>query len=338
MRCGMVVKNDSCSGGSMSFQDILKDIHEDLAYVEEELQQYATFSKTVLGESSRRLVLAGGKRLRPAFVLLSGKFFNYDLERVGQLAVAIELIHMATLVHDDVIDGASLRRGLPTVRAEWGDPLALYTGDYLFARALAIISRYGNEQISRLLAAIGLRMCEGEIEQIATAGRIDLRVVEYLRRIKRKTALLFSACCWIGGIACGATAEEAGHLKKYGYYLGMAFQITDDLLDFVSSEQRCGKPVTSDLKQGIVTLPVIYALRDRRSGAKLKEILMKEDKQNSDWEEAFNLIRLSGALGTSWRLCDRYLQKARKELFYLPDLLPRRVMEAITDFIGLREY
>lgn len=118
----------------------------------------------------------------------------------------------------------------------------------------------------------------------------------------------------------------------------MAFQITDDLLDFVSSEQRCGKPVTSDLKQGIVTLPVIYALRDRRSGAKLKEILMKEDKQNSDWEEAFNLIRLSGALGTSWRLCDRYLQKARKELFYLPDLLPRRVMEAITDFIGLREY
>lgn len=326
------------SGGSMTFQDILKGIRSDLAYVEEELQKYAASSTTVLGESSSQLVLAGGKRLRPAFVLLAGKFFNYDLERVGQLAVAIELIHMATLVHDDVIDGAATRRGLPTVRVKWGDPLALYTGDYLFARALAIVARYGNEQISRLLAAISLRMCEGEIEQIATAGKIELGIGEYLRRIKRKTAILISACCWIGGIASGAPAEQARRLKKFGYYLGMAFQITDDLLDFVSTEQRCGKPVASDLRQGIITIPVIYALRNLRYGEELRGILRKENKQESDWDKAFALIRSSGALGASRQLCDRYLQKAKRELFHLPDLPPRRVMAAITDFVGLRTY
>jgi len=322
----------------MAYQEILQDIHDDLAYVEKELQRYAASSTTVLGESSCRLIHAGGKRLRPAFVLLAGKFFQDDLERIRQLAVAIELIHMATLVHDDVIDNASIRRGLPTIRVEWGDPLALYTGDYLFAQALSIIANYANKQISCYLAEISLKMCEGELEQIESIGRIDIGIRTYLQRIKRKTALLISACCWMGGVVGGASSDQARNLKKFGYYLGMAFQITDDLLDFVSTEQALGKPVGSDLRQGIITIPVIYALRDQDVGNKLRRLLMKNHKDESDWEEAFGLIKTSGALQLSQQLCNRYLDKARGELFHLPDLPPRRVMAAITDFIGIRKY
>ncbi len=322
----------------MSYQEILKEIYDDLAFVESELKKYSRSSPTILGESSECLVQAGGKRLRPAFVLLSGKFFNYDLERMGQLAVAVEMIHMATLVHDDVIDHAPTRRGLPTVRAKWGDPLALYTGNYIFAQALKIIARYGSDEIVHSLAVVSLEMCEGEIEQINTAGKIDLSIRTYLRRIRRKTALLISACCLIGAVAGDAPSDLAMHLKRYGYYLGMAFQITDDILDFTGSEQICGKPVGSDLRQGIITIPVVYALKDQLNGPRLKEILAKEFIQKSEWDEVFALIEASGALKVSQRLCNRYLQKAKGELLYLPDLPPRHILIALADFMGTRNF
>lgn len=322
----------------MSYHDILEEIYGDLAYVEKELHRYARSSITILGESSERLVQAGGKRLRPAFVLLSGKFFEYDLQLIGQLAVAIELIHMATLVHDDVIDSAATRRGLPTVRAQWGDPLALQTGDYLFSQALKIIAQYGNQEIVRALAQVSLEMCEGEIEQINNIGNTNLGLRTYLRRIQRKTALLISACCTIGALAGEAPSDLTWHLKKYGYYLGMAFQITDDILDFTGSEKVFGKPVGSDLRQGIITIPVIYALQDTLTRPRLKKIIEKDFKKEDDWEEAFALIEGAGALRASQQLCDRYLQKAKDELFYLPDLPPRRILVALADFIGTRNF
>ncbi|HHV35672.1 MAG TPA: heptaprenyl diphosphate synthase [Syntrophomonadaceae bacterium] len=324
----------------MSYHDIiiLDEIHGDLAYVEKELHKYARASPTILGESSERLVQAGGKRLRPAFVLLSGKFFKYDLQAIGQLAVAIELIHMATLVHDDVIDSAATRRGLPTVCAQWGDPIALQTGSYLFAQALKIVAQYGNQDIIRVLAGVSLEMCEGEIEQINNIGNTDIGLRTYLRRIQRKTALLISACCAIGALAGDAPSDLTWHLKRYGYYLGMAFQITDDILDFTGSEEVFGKPVGSDLRQGIITIPVIYTLKDQLRGPQLQTIIEKGHKKESDWEDAFALIEGAGALRASQRLCERYLQKAKEELLCLPDIPPRRILVALADFIGTRNY
>ncbi len=322
----------------MKYHEMLKVIHSDLAYVETELEKYALTSKTLLGESSNYLLRAGGKRLRPALVLLAGKFFNYFLERLGPLAVAIELIHMATLVHDDVIDGASTRRGIPTVRAQWGDSIALYTGDYLFSQALLLVAEHGNEQVARILADVSLKMCEGEIEQIETIGKLDLGVRTYLRRIKRKTALLFSSCCLIGALASDAPPPVARYLKNYGYYLGMAFQITDDILDFVGSEKIFGKPVGSDLRQGIITLPVIYALKDQIWGPRLKQIILAENKKESEWEEILRLVEASGALNFAQKLGNQYLAKAKEQLLFLPDLPPRRILAAMTDFIGNRDF
>lgn len=322
----------------MCYQQLFEEIQNDLDYVESELHKYTRSSVKLLTKSSKWLVEAGGKRLRPAFVLLSGKLFKYDLERIGQLAAAIELIHMATLVHDDVIDNAATRRGVPTVSAEWGDSLAMQTGDYIFGQALKILARYGTPEIISFLASVSLEMCEGEIEQINSIGRTDLNLRNYLRRIQRKTAYLISACCFIGAVASEAPPHLARHLKKYGYYLGMAYQISDDLLDFIGSEKVCGKPVGSDLRQGIITIPVLYALSNRRLGQRLLNLLKKESKDESDWDEAFSLIKDTGALKTTQNLCNKYLQKAKKELMHLPDQPSRSIFDGIADFIGNRDF
>lgn len=322
----------------MIAQKLLKDINRDLADVETELSRYALDSATLLGETSSHLVTAGGKRLRPAFLLLSGKLFGGSRDQLVPLAAAIELFHMATLVHDDVIDESDLRRKLPTVRAEWGDEVALYTGDYLLAQALMVISRHGNEQISQIIADVSLNMCLGEIEQIETAGRLNQNVRTYLRRIKRKTALLISSCCLIGAILGHADGSSARRLRHYGYYLGMAFQITDDILDFESSKDVFGKPVGNDLRQGIFTLPVIYTLRDQYWGPQLARLISKQDKEDADWEAALMLVKQSGSLTKARKMCNKYLRKARQQIVFLPDLKERRILAELTDFIENRNF
>jgi heptaprenyl diphosphate synthase len=318
--------------------ELLQDIKSDLAHMEAELQRYALDSETLLGETSSHLVAAGGKRLRPALVLVSGRLFGGATDKLMPLAVAVELFHMATLVHDDVIDEADLRRKLPTVNAVWGDGIALCTGDYLLAQALTIIAGYGDEQVTRILAEVSMSMCQGEIEQIDTAGMIDQRVRTYLRRIKRKTALLIAACCLIGALAGGADPDAARRMKLYGYCLGMAFQITDDILDFESSTDIFGKPVGNDLKKGIFTLPVIYALHDQRQGPQLVRLISKQNKKNADWDAALALIRRSGALNQARILCNRYLQKAEQQLSMLPGCKERRILASLTDFVGKRNF
>lgn len=321
----------------------MQDISDDLAVVEEELQRYARDSDTLLGEASGHLVAAGGKRLRPAFVMLSGRMFKGARERLVPLAAAIELIHMATLVHDDVIDEADTRRKLPTVRAEWGDAVALDTGDYLFAQALTIIARYGSEQICRIMAEVSLSMCQGEIEQIESAGKITRDVRVYLGRIKKKTALLISSCCLIGGLAAGADPGSLRRLQHYGHCLGMAFQITDDILDFEGSEDVFGKPVGNDLRQGIITLPVIYALGDQQRGPLLASMISKPatgrmSGEESDWNAKLMLVKQSGALDQARDLANRYLVKARQHLAHLPKGTERRILFEVTDFVQKRDF
>jgi heptaprenyl diphosphate synthase len=322
----------------MITRGLLQDIADDLAAVETELDRYALDSATLLGKTSSHLVAAGGKRLRPAFVLLSGRLCGGSLDKLVPLAVAIEMIHMATLVHDDVIDEADLRRRLPTVRAEWGDEIALCTGEYLLSQALGIIAEYGSEQISRVLAQVFMSMCRGEIEQIETAGKLGQTLRTYLRRIKRKTALLISACCLIGALGSGADRSAAWRLNRYGYYLGMAFQITDDILDFEGTEDVFGKPVGNDLRQGIFTLPVICALNRQPWGPRLAALISEQNKDESGWEAGLALIRQSGSLKEARKISDLYLKKARRQLAFLPDQKERRILVKITDFVEKRNY
>ncbi|MFZ5901200.1 MAG: polyprenyl synthetase family protein [Bacillota bacterium] len=315
---------------------LLDEIRDDLQLVERELNKVLESSEPLLTETSSHLFKAGGKRLRPAFALLCGKFYNYDPERIVPLAVALELIHMATLVHDDVVDAAETRRGTPTVKALWGDKISTHTGDFLFARALILISRYENPMIAQELARACVMMCEGEFIQMDSLNTANLR--NYLRRIRRKTAVLIEASCKLGAVATGSPRGIYHPLGRYGHFLGMAFQVTDDILDMVADEKRLGKPVGGDLRQGIITLPVIFALRESPARKRLAEIVRHARKTPAAITEAIEITRSCGGVEYAFGVAHSYLRKAKEQLNKLPAVPARETLERIADFVKVRSY
>ncbi|MEL7567651.1 MAG: polyprenyl synthetase family protein [Dehalobacterium sp.] len=317
---------------------LFKEIHSDLKVVEKELNKYVEAEEPLLTQASGHLLRAGGKRIRPAFALLAGKFFNYDFDKLLPLTVALEIIHMASLVHDDVVDASLIRRGRPTVKAKWGNRVSMHSGDFLFAQSLLLISQYEDKRISKILSRVSVEMCQGEIQQISASFDAEQRLRDYLYRIKRKTALLISASCQLGAIVTGAPERLVRALNRYGYNLGMAFQITDDILDLVADEKVLGKPVGGDLRQGIITLPVIYALEHSAEKARLKELVKKQEKSEEEVKETISLIKESGAIEYSFNISNKYLEKAKKELNKLPDVKTKKTFAIIANYIGERKY
>lgn len=315
---------------------LFDEISADLAVVDRELQKVLQSNDPLLTETANHLLKAGGKRLRPAFALLAAKFHRYDLATVLPLAMALELIHMATLVHDDVVDAAQTRRGTPTVKALWGNRVSTHTGDFVLARALILVSEYPNEMIPRELARACVLMAEGELLQLEGANRPDLR--QYLKRIKGKTAVLIEAACKLGAVASGAPPSIYRPLGRYGYYLGMAFQITDDILDMVADERRLGKPVGGDLRQGVITLPVIYALKRSPEAETLAAIIARREKTPEDIKEAIRITREGGGIDFAFRVAERYLAKARAQLERLPAIPARDTLACIADFVRMRSF
>lgn len=313
-------------------------IKDDLKIVERELKKVVKIEDPLLAEASTHLLNAGGKRLRPAFALVAGKTCRYNPKKLIPLAMALELIHMASLVHDDVIDDSYTRRGIPTVKANWGDQISIYTGTYLLAQSLVLISKCEDPVISRILADISVKMCEGEIVQIVSSFDPKQTIKDYLFRIKRKTALLISASCELGAVASGAPDYHVSALSRYGYYLGMAFQIGDDILDLTSNEKVLGKPVGSDLKQGIVTLPVIFALTYSSDRHRLAEIVSKKEKKEDEILEAINIIKNCEAIERSFEVSNSYLEKAKIKLRSIPRGKAADSLALIADFIGKRKF
>lgn len=318
--------------------DLFEDIREDLNIVEQEMEKFVQTPSPLLTKTSSHLLFAGGKRLRPAFALLAGRFHNYSLEKLLPLAVALEMIHMATLVHDDVVDASLTRRGRPTVKAQWGDRISLHTGDYLFSKSLILISGYTDKRIPSILAKVSVQMCQGEIQQLATAYNVNQTKRDYFYKIKRKTALLISASCQLGAIAVEAPDNIAKGLSRYGHYLGMAFQITDDILDMTADEAELGKPIGGDLRQGIITLPAIHALKNHHCKDRLADLLRKKDKNEKEVMEAINIIKNSGGIDYSFSIARKYVEKAKKELLKLPPVDCRETFELMADYIYARSY
>ncbi|HHW07383.1 MAG TPA: heptaprenyl diphosphate synthase [Clostridia bacterium] len=318
--------------------EFLNGIKSDLKIVESRLAEYVQSSSPLLTKASLHLFKAGGKRLRPAFALLAGKCCGGSLERLLPLAVALELIHMASLVHDDVIDNSLTRRGIPTVKAQWGDKVSLHTGDYLFAKSLLLIAQYKNFRIAKILADVSVEMCLGEIQQIVTAFDLNQSLRDYFYRIKRKTAMLISASCQLGAVASNADPVLERSLTKYGHYLGMAFQITDDILDIVADEDELGKPVGSDLRQGIITLPTIYALKHSKDAEQLAAIISNRQKTNRDIETAIAIIKECGAIEYSFNIAQAYIKKAKTELKNIPSPDHRETLTRLADFVQVRKF
>lgn len=246
-------------GAAPSFE-ALACIQGELAQVERELRETIPESLGLVSQASRRLMSSGGKRLRPALVLLSARGFGVITPRIIEVASALEMIHAASLVHDDVVDNATTRRGHVTVGAYWNNKIAVMLGDYLFTRSLVEMSREDTLPLTRLVSEATGRMVLGQIREIEHQDNVDVTLDDYYYVIREKTAALMAVCCRVGAIMGKAPAMAVDRLEQYGIYLGMAFQVVDDCLDFWGEEDVLGKPVGSDLAERKYTLPFIHAL------------------------------------------------------------------------------
>ncbi|WP_102027195.1 heptaprenyl diphosphate synthase component II [Salirhabdus sp. Marseille-P4669] len=323
----------------MRLSSSYKVIMNDLKKIESELLTIVQAEHPVLRSASTQLLRAGGKRIRPVFVLLSAKFGSYNLEQVKYVAVAHELMHMASLVHDDVIDSATMRRGKDTVNKKWDNKIAMYTGDYIFARSLEYLTNIKNVEAHQILSNTLVELSLGEIEQLHDQYNMKQNLRNYLRRIRRKTALLIASSCRLGAITANVEPRYEKALYKYGYHIGMSYQIIDDILDFTSSESELGKPSGSDLLQGNITLPVFYQLENVEFRNKLSALFQTPneipiEQMNSLIEE----IRSSDAIDKAYRLSEKYLEKAYEELSILPDCKAKDALMDIAKYIGRRKF
>ncbi|MCD7033362.1 heptaprenyl diphosphate synthase component II [Metabacillus sp. GX 13764] len=319
----------------MKFKSLYSFLNADIDLIEKDLEEIVQSEYDLISQAGLHLLQAGGKRIRPVFVLLSAMFGNYDIQRIKYVAVSLELIHMASLVHDDVIDDAELRRGKPTIKAKWDNKIAMYTGDYLFARSLEYMTNIDSSTAHKILSNTIVEVCLGEIEQIKDKYRYDQNLRTYLKRIKRKTALLIAVSCQLGAVASGADEQLHKKLYWFGYYVGMSYQIIDDILDFTSTEKALGKPVGSDLLQGNITLPVLYAMND----SKLREQVLKvsSDSNPEGIKPLIEGIKKSGAIEQSFSVSNRYLDKALAILKELPKGQARTALGSIAKYIGKRK-
>lgn len=323
----------------MKLTDIYWHLRSDIAKIEKELEATIDAKHPILKKASSHLLKAGGKRIRPVFVLLAAKFGEYDIEKIKQVAVPLELIHMASLVHDDVIDDADLRRGKKTIKSKWDNRVAMYTGDYIFARAIEMATNCAKPEVHQILSDAMVEMCVGEVEQIRDQYNWNQNFRMYLRRIKRKTALLIAVSCRLGALAADAPLDVQLRLYRYGYNVGMAFQITDDILDFIATEKELGKPAGSDLQQGNVTLPALYSMKHNEE---LQQYIMtminSESSDKRVMSEIIQTIKATGGVDYSFAISDCYLNKAYKELEKLPDIPAKDSFYQIAKYIGTRKY
>ncbi|MEI2358054.1 heptaprenyl diphosphate synthase component II [Mesobacillus zeae] len=320
----------------MKLSMVYSYLNADIKIIEKELEETIKAESPLLSEASLHLLHAGGKRIRPVFVLLAGKFGNYEISAMKNVAVSLELIHMASLVHDDVIDDADLRRGQPTIKAKWDNRIAMYTGDYIFARSLELMTKVKNPLAHVILSDTIVELCKGEIEQIKDKYDFDQNLRNYLLRIKRKTALLIAASCQLGAVASGCSEDVHRKLYRFGYYVGMSFQITDDVLDFTGTEKELGKPAGGDLLQGNITLPVLYAMEDMSVRKMITGV--HEHMERAEIEEIIRLVKSTGAIEKSLAMSDLYLEKALDVLDGLPPNRAKKTLRNIAKFIGKRKF
>jgi len=322
-------------------------VRDDLALVEQEIAAQNGGAIDPVVEITSYLREGGGKRMRPALLLLSSAACGHRGESAIRLGAVVEMIHSATLVHDDVIDGANTRRGRPSANARWGNHMSVLAGDWLYMQSFEMALRERNFTVLDILIDLTQNMVEGELLQLMRLGQIDLTEAEATELAYRKTACLFSGCARLGAVLGKQPERVEEALAEYGRNAGLAFQLVDDLLDFTASVEKLGKPVLSDLKEGKVTLPLIFALQaaaqssngnGHSEGRRLVRTVLEEREFVSVRpEQITRLVRETGALERASNLARAYVERAKACLSELPDTEYRRALLAVPDFILERE-
>ncbi len=331
---------------TLSAREIFDLVRDDLVLVEREIAAQSDSTIEPVVEITSYLREGGGKRLRPALLLLAAGAAGYRGPGAVRLGAVVELIHSATLIHDDVIDGANTRRGRPSANVRWGNHMSVLAGDWLYMQSFEMALAERSFEILDILIDLTQNMVEGELLQLTHIGRIDVTEAEAADLAYRKTACLFSGCTRLGAVLGRLDKATEESLADYGRYAGLAFQLVDDLLDFTASSEQIGKPVLSDLKEGKVTLPLIFAMQNGLGGGAdghaaahrlVATVLEEKGFHSVSAEEITRLVNESGALDRTRDLARDYVRRAKACLSGWPDSQFLRALLAVPDFIFERE-
>lgn len=314
----------------------LKLVEEQIDMVEARMRKHVKAHhpdlQTVLGH----LVSSGGKRVRPAVALITGRALGADIDRLITLAASIEMLHTATLVHDDLIDGSLLRRGIPTVNAQWSPAATVLAGDYIFARAAELAAQTGSVQVMSNFADTLATLVNGEITQMFTSRGVASRK-SYFQRIYAKTASMFELATECAALISSVSEDIVESLRVLGYEFGMAFQIVDDTLDFTGEQAVVGKPVASDLRQGLITLPAICFYEMHPDNPEMLAVLSGEYNNESRITRLVDAIRESGAITQSLDEARQYVDRGLQQLASLPDGIERQALFELGEYIVDRQ-
>lgn len=308
--------------------ELYPEVNEKLNQVEEIISKSLKSRSKPFEALLLDLSITGGKKLRPALTILASGFGKAWDDKILEAAAGIEILHMATLVHDDIIDDAGIRRGKPTINSLHGDKMAVYMGDYLLTRAVMLLSKtLPEDRLERIARGIK-SVCEAEVEQFYSRFNPDISLTTYLKRISRKTASLFAFSCSEGAFLSKCKKEHGIRLTKLGYYYGMAFQIQDDILNLIGDTKKTGKPEGNDIKEGVITLPLILALRKSQSFKdNVRDIFSSGNMSQEDVRETIDRIKSLGGIEEARGWIDRYLKKLRDLLDLLPDRQAKKIMD-----------
>jgi octaprenyl-diphosphate synthase len=320
-------------------QEILGMVEKDLAEIEEALVYNLNPYLDLVSDVAKHILFAGGKRLRPLLMVLSARICGYEGNYDKVFSTIFEYLHAATLLHDDIVDGAELRRGKPVANRIWGNSTAVLVGDFLLARGLSIAAATGKPRIIKIIAEITENMSQGEIQQLMLKGNLDLTEEEYFEVIRRKTAVLFQGACRISAVIANSPRRFENALSEYGNNLGLAFQMADDLLDYTLDKNVIGKGVGADLKEGKITLPVIYALKKAsKTDRKRMESIIKNDKFTvREFKLLIDLLDKYGGIFYTKERAKECIEKGKKALLVFEPSKTRKILEYIADYALVRK-
>jgi octaprenyl-diphosphate synthase len=323
---------------SLSAREAFALVQSDLQEVEREIGVESVASVEAITTINQYLQAGGGKRLRPALLLLINRLFGPATDCARRLAAVVEMIHTATLVHDDVIDMAKSRRGRPSTNMVWGNHTSVLAGDWLYMQAFQIALRERNFHILDVLISLTQMMVEGELLQLERLHRIDITEADYMELVDRKTASLFSACARLGAAAAGADEQTESKLSEFAWNLGMAFQLVDDILDFTSTEKILGKPAGNDLREGKVTLPLIYALQtaseeERRA---VETVIVDTNYEQVPFMRVLKILEHHGSVKRAYARAHAFTEKSRAIIASFPESPAQRALHSIVELVTER--
>lgn len=321
-------------------QTVAQLIGQDLHKVNDVILEYTEGRASLIPLLSNYLVHSGGKRMRPLLTLLAAKLCGYEGDRHIRLAAAVEFIHTATLLHDDVVDDSQLRRNKPTANNVWGNKASILVGDFLLSQAFRLMVKDGSLKILDILSTASGVIAEGEVKQLLAVNNLQLTVVDYIDIVRSKTAELFAAACQIGPYLTDRTLYEDKAMKTYGMNLGIAFQIIDDVLDYLADQEALGKRIGDDFREGKVTLPIIYAYQTAGQEEKAfwHRTFVKGERSEEDLRHAIKLLQEGGYLIQAMKDATKYIEDARRALFPFPYSLEKRALLEVLDFSLRRMY